>query len=141
MKLDSKHKIALYSLPIFCVLLVCALLLPVQSRAYAGYFNDLYQGVKELSELPDEVNELKISYQMTQDKLTEAETAIEQYRLQNEELIKQNQELAASVAALTESQQAREASAHKTRVLILTGVILLIGYFLLLRLVRLVLRR
>lgn len=141
MKHDFKPKLALCTLPVFCLLLACALLLPVQSRAYAGYFSDLYQGVKELSELPDEVSELKISYQMTQDKLAEAETAIEQYRLQNEELMKQNQELAASVAALTESQQAREASAHKTRVLILTGVILLVGYFLLLRLIRLVLRR
>lgn len=130
-----------------CALLVCSVLLaggpllPNQSRAHAGYFNDLYKGVKELSELPDEVNELKASYQMTQDKLAEAESTMEAYRQQNEALLEQNRELSASVAALTEAQQAREASARKTRILILTGVLLLAGYFILLRIIRVVLRR
>lgn len=130
-----------------CALLVCSVLLaggpllPNQPRAHAGYFSDLYKGVKELSELPDEVNELKASYQMTQDKLAEAESTMEAYRQQNEALLEQNRELSASVAALMEAQQAREASARKTRILILTGVLLLAGYFILLRIIRVVLRR
>ncbi|WP_410770876.1 hypothetical protein [Fontibacillus sp. BL9] len=124
-----------------CALLVCGLVLPGQPHAYAGYFSDLYQGVKELSELPSEVNELKANYQMTQDKLAEAESTMEAYRQQNEALLEQNRELSASVAALTEAQQAREANARKTRILILTGVLLLAGYFILLRVIRLVLRR
>ncbi|MNO01868.1 hypothetical protein D3C81_2221310 [compost metagenome] len=78
---------------------------------------------------------------MTQDKLAEAESTMEAYRQQNEALLEQNRELSASVAALTEAQQAREASARKTRILILTGVLLLAGYFILLRIIRVVLRR
>ncbi|RCX16172.1 hypothetical protein DFP94_11329 [Fontibacillus phaseoli] len=137
----SIYKKTVCALLVCGILLVCGLVLPGQPRAYAGYFSDLYQGVKELSELPSEVNELKANYQMTQDKLAEAESTMEAYRQQNEALLEQNRELSASVAALTEAQQAREANARKTRILILTGVLLLAGYFILLRVIRLVLRR
>ncbi|MCA1292602.1 hypothetical protein LBW89_06185 [Paenibacillus sp. alder61] len=116
-------------------------LLPMASTAHAGIFSDFYQGAKELSELPGEVNELKANYEMTLDKLSEAESTLESYREQNEALMEQNRELAASVTALTEAQQKREANARKTRILILTGIALLAGYFLLLRVIRLLLRR
>lgn len=140
MKSSKFYHTAAFSL-LICILLVSGLLLPEPSRAYAGYFSDLYQGVKELSELPDEVNELKANYQITLDKLAETESTLDAYRQQNEALLEQNRELTASVTALTEAQQAREASARKTRTLILTGILLLAGYFILLRVIRVLLRR
>ncbi|GGH38217.1 hypothetical protein [Paenibacillus segetis] len=110
-------------------------------RADAGYFKDLFNGVKQLTELPSEVNELKENYQITLDKLGEAQATLDQFQQQNLELIERNKELTATVNALTEAEQAREATSRKTRVLILTGVGLVAGYFILLRGLRLILRR
>lgn len=117
-------------------------------RANAGYFNDLFRGVQEISELPSEVDELKSNYEETLEKLDEAQASIveaegtlETYRKQNEELSQRNEELAATVAALTRAQEKREAEAHRTKVLLLTGVLLLLGYFILLRVIRLILRK
>ncbi|WP_334074726.1 hypothetical protein [Paenibacillus sp. A14] len=140
MRLRSVLKKTALALPIG-VSLIFGPFLPGESRAHAGFFSDFYKGAKEISELPGEVNELKANYEMTQDKLAEAESTLEAYRAQNEALMEQNRELAASVTALTEAQQKREASARKTRILILTGVALLAGYFILLRVIRLLLRR
>ncbi|MNP37824.1 hypothetical protein D3C76_1312930 [compost metagenome] len=55
--------------------------------------------------------------------------------------MERNRELAATVSSLSEAQQIRDAKAQKTRVLLLTGLGLLIGYFMMLRIIRLVLRR
>lgn len=111
------------------------------SRANAGYFDDFLKGVKVLSELPNDVNEIKENYQVTLDKLEEAQGTLEAYRQQNEELMASNKELAATVSALTEAQEIREANARKTRIMIITGAALLAGYFILLRVIRFVLRR
>lgn len=124
----------------FVVLICCGLLLGT-SQVKAGYFSDLFNGVKQISELPEEVNELKANYQITLDKLSEAQETLETYRQQNEELLERNKEMAASVAALTEAQQSREASMRKTRTLIIVGASLLAGYFIVLRGLRLILRR
>ncbi|MNJ45667.1 hypothetical protein D3C77_407740 [compost metagenome] len=111
------------------------------TRADAGYFDDFLKGVKALSELPNDVNEIKANYQVTLDKLEEAQGTLEAYRQQNEELMASNKELAATVSALTEAQQVREANARKMRIMIITGVALLAGYFILLRVIRFVLRK
>lgn len=121
--------------------LVGVLLFGGANRADAGYWNDLFDGVKELSQLPAEVHELKADYQLTLDKLEEAQGTLETFRQQNEELIERNQELAATVAALTEAQQIRDANARKTRILLFTALALFAGYFVVLRIVRVALRR
>lgn len=132
-----------------------SLYLPAAPQAHAGYFSDMYKGIKELTELPGEVNELKENYQMTQDKLEEAHATLketsatleetsatlEAYRQQNEALIAQNRELSESVTALTLAQQARENQVRKMRTMIITGVLLIAGYFVVLRLIRVLLRR
>ncbi|MNJ32823.1 hypothetical protein [Paenibacillus bouchesdurhonensis] len=110
-------------------------------RADAGYFDDFLKGVKVLSELPNDVNEIKENYQVTLDKLEEAQGTLEAYRQQNEELMASNKELAATVSALTEAQEIRDANARKTRIMIITGAALLAGYFILLRVIRFVLRK
>ncbi|MGG6313127.1 hypothetical protein [Paenibacillus macerans] len=110
-------------------------------RADAGYFDDLVNGVKELSQLPAEVNELKADYQVTLDKLEQAQGTLETYRLQNEQLMEHNRELTATVSALTEAQHMRDANARKTRILLYTALALVAGYFIVLRVIRLALRR
>lgn len=94
-----------------------------------------------LSELPNDINEIKENYQVTLDKLEEAQGTLEAYRQQNEELMASNRELAATVSALTEAQEVRDAKARKTRIMLITGAALLAGYFILLRVIRVVLRR
>ncbi|WP_055106560.1 hypothetical protein [Paenibacillus ihumii] len=111
------------------------------SRANAGYFDDFLKGVKVLSELPNDVNEIKENYQVTLDKLEEAQGTLEAYREENEKLMASNRELAATVSALTEAQEIRDAKARKTRIMLITGAALLAGYFILLRVIRVVLRR
>lgn len=111
------------------------------SRANAGYFDDFLKGVKVLSELPNDVNEIKENYQVTLDKLEEAQDTLEAYREENEKLMASNRELAATVSALTEAQEIRDAKARKTRIMLITGAALLAGYFILLRVIRVVLRR
>lgn len=136
-------------------LLMTALLLTLDAlcfgsanRANAGVWNDWVNGVKELSQLPAEVNELKADYAATADKLEEARGTLEEtqstldaFRRQNEELIERNRELTATVAALTEAQQTRDANARKMRVMLFTAAGLFAGYFIVLRVIRLVLRR
>lgn len=117
------------------------LYIPAAPHAQAGFFSDMYQGIKDISELPSEVNELKESYQQTQDKLEEANATLEAYRQQNEALLEQNRELTESVAALTAAQLNRENQSRKLRVMMVTGVLLIAGYFIVLRLIRVLLRR
>lgn len=128
---------------LFCTILFVSVsgLFAGTPHADAGYWNDLVNGVKELGELPADVKELKANYQVTLDKLDDAQGTLEAYRKQNEELIERNKELAATVSALNEAQQVREANARKTRVMLLTAGALLAGYFITLRVVRFVLRR
>ncbi|MNE42468.1 hypothetical protein D3C80_1365940 [compost metagenome] len=123
------------------VLLCGGLLFGGAKPAQAGYWNDLVNGVKELSQLPSEVNELKENYDATVDKLEETQGELENFRRQNEELMERNRELAATVSSLSEAQQIRDTNAQKTRVILLTGLGLFIGYFIMLRIIRLMLRR
>lgn len=109
--------------------------------AEAGYWNDFWSGVNELSQLPSEVSELKADYQNTLDKLDATQETLESFRRQNEELMARNRELAATVSVLTEAQQIRDANARKIRVMAFAGLVLFAGYFVVLRLVRLALRR
>jgi hypothetical protein len=110
-------------------------------RANAGYFSDLFNGVKQLSELPGEVDELKANYQVTLDKLDEAQSTLDRYFTQNQELAERNKELAAMVVSLRQEQEAREASIRKTKTWLITGASLLVGYFILLRGLRFILRK
>lgn len=111
------------------------------SSAHAGYFDDLFNGVQEISELPAEVNQLKQEYKNTMNKLEEAQGAMESYRKQNEALIEQNKKLTDTVQALSDAEAAREASSKRIRLLLIVGAALLLGYFILLRVLRVVLRR
>ncbi|MNH86085.1 hypothetical protein D3C87_462340 [compost metagenome] len=127
---------------IFALLpMLCAGALYITPSANAGYFNDLFNGVQEISELPSEVNELKEEYKSTVSKLEAAQGTMESYRQQNEALIQQNKKLTETVQSLMDQEAARQASSKRIRVLLITGAALLAGYFILLRVLRVVLRR
>ncbi|RUT31566.1 hypothetical protein EJP77_09195 [Paenibacillus zeisoli] len=121
--------------------MLCAGALYLTPSAHAGYFNDLFDGVQEMSELPGEVNKLKEEYKSTVSKLEEAQGTMESYRQQNEALIQQNKKLTETVQSLMDAEADRQASSKRIRVLLITGAALLAGYFILLRVLRVVLRR
>jgi septal ring factor EnvC (AmiA/AmiB activator) len=125
--------------------------------AQANYFSDLYNGFQKFSELPSEVNQLQESYQETveelqqtkdqlgqtvdelgdtQDQLGETLQEMETYRTQNAALQEQNRQLTQVVDELRDDRMARENYFDKIKTTLFTGIGLLLGYFILIRLVR-----
>jgi septal ring factor EnvC (AmiA/AmiB activator) len=148
-------------------LLCSALLLLGTSLAYgapaakANYFNDLYNGLQSFSELPGEVNKLQESYQETAEELqktkTELGTAVDElgqtkdqldqslqqmatYQAQNAALQEQNRQLSQVVDELKNDRTARENYYNRIKVTVITGLALVLGYFLLIRLLRFTMR-
>ncbi|WP_234414320.1 hypothetical protein [Paenibacillus sp. CAA11] len=110
-------------------------------QAKAGYFNDVYNGIKTFSEIPSDMNQLKQEYQDAAKQLSEAQSTLEAYQNQNEELVKQNQELTETVKTLNAAQEAREASSRRLRIILYTVIGLFVGYFIFMRVLRVLLRR
>lgn len=111
------------------VSMFCFLLLSGQPAAHAGWWGT----IKDISELPAEVNELKENYRQTVDQLEQAHQNMEIYRQENQKLLEQNQELTRMVAELKQLEEERQASYRKMKALVLTLAGLLIGYFVMLR--------
>jgi peptidoglycan hydrolase CwlO-like protein len=122
--------------------------------AQANYFSDLYNGMQKFSELPGEVNKLQESYRQTVEDLEQAKNELdaakdqlgataaemETYRTQNAALQEQNRQLTQMVDELRNDRQARENSFNRIKVTVITGLALILGYFLLIRLIRLGMR-
>ncbi|WP_237690713.1 hypothetical protein [Paenibacillus caui] len=116
--------------------------------AKAGYFNDMYNGIKDFSELPSDINKLKEDYNSAALQLEQAQSSLEDYRQQseslkqqNEQLAQQNRQLAETVNMLKDANEAREATSHKLRIMLYTALGLFAGYFVFLRVVRFKLRK
>lgn len=122
--------------------------------AEANYFSDLYKGLQNFSELPGEVNQLQENYQetveeleQTKDQLSETvdtlgqtQEQMETYRSQNEALQEQNRQLSAVVDELKNDRTARENYYNRIKVTVITGFALILGYFLIIRLIRFTMR-
>ncbi|QSF45827.1 hypothetical protein [Paenibacillus tianjinensis] len=122
--------------------------------AEANYFSDLYKGLQNFSELPGEVNQLQENYQetveelqQTKDELSETVDALgqtqeqmEAYRSQNEALQEQNRQLSLVVDELKNDRTARENYYNRIKVTVITGFALILGYFLIIRLLRFTMR-
>lgn len=136
-------------------LLLGLLLLPVERQAYAWEpIDNFFNGLEMFGNLPSEVNQLQESYKNTVNELNEAKADIQNYRDemesykdqitqlndQNARLDQQNQQLQATVAALNTVQQERERSARTMKIIIFVLIGLFVGYFLLIRVLRLGLR-
>lgn len=109
--------------------------------AYASYWDDVYQGFEQFSRLPSDVYQLKESYRQTQDELQKARSSIEAYQEQNAGLLEQNRRLTDTVTELKKLQTQRDQTSHRNKVLVITAVILLAGYFVGTRLLRYGMRR
>lgn len=109
--------------------------------AYASYWDDVYQGFEQFSRLPGDVYQLKESYRQTQDELQKARSSIEAYQEQNAGLLEQNRRLTDTVTELKNLQTQRDQTSHRNKVLVITAVILLAGYFVGIRLLRYRMRR
>jgi septal ring factor EnvC (AmiA/AmiB activator) len=129
--------------------------------AEANYFSDLYNGLQNFSELPGEVNQLQENYQKTveelqqtkdqlgqtvdalgetQDQLGQTLEQMETYRTQNEALQEQNRQLSLVVDELKNDRTARENYYNRIKVTVITGLALILGYFLIIRLLRFTMR-
>jgi FtsZ-binding cell division protein ZapB len=115
------------------------------SHAQAGLWGDIKNGYHTITELPDEVNELKENYQATMIKLEETQMMAETLRKQNEQLIAENSLQSKQLSeAMNSIQQADKQKANRTRkigITLYTGGTLILGYFCSIRILRLILRR
>ncbi|WP_440117093.1 hypothetical protein [Paenibacillus sp. QZ-Y1] len=130
-----------------CVLFTVSLTTTV-SAANANIFSDFYSGWERVSELPGEVNALQESYQQTLERLNQtsaqlgqAQANVEAFKTQNEQLLAQNQKLTEMVSKLQDDQDAKTATAKRIQTMIITVVSLILGYFVLIRLMRWGMRR
>ncbi|MFD1772694.1 hypothetical protein [Paenibacillus rhizophilus] len=124
------------------------------SAAQANVFGDLYRGLEQFSELPDQVDELQESYHQTVneleqtkdqlgqtiDQLDQTQNQLQTYRSENAALQEQNRQLTALVDELRDERAARESYVHRLKVTVLTGLGLIAGYFILTRAIRLGMR-
>ncbi|KWX73031.1 hypothetical protein AMQ84_24350 [Paenibacillus riograndensis] len=115
--------------------------------AKANYFSDLYNGLQNFSELPGEVNQLQESYRQTTEELQQTKEQLGQtlqqmadYQAQNAALQEQNRQLSQVVDELKNDRTARENYYNRIKITVITGLALILGYFVLIRLLRLGMR-
>ncbi|WP_339259339.1 hypothetical protein [Paenibacillus sp. FSL R5-0713] len=118
------------------------------NAASANIFTDIYSGWERVSELPGEVNALQESYKQTMEQLNQtsaqlgqAQANVEAFKTQNEQLLAQNQKLTEMVSKLQDDQNARAAASKRIQTMIITVVSLILGYFVLIRVMRWGMRR
>ncbi|NQX47431.1 hypothetical protein HQN87_19030 [Paenibacillus tritici] len=123
-------------------------------QAKANYLNDIYNGLQSFSELPGEVTKLQESYQKTaeelqqtkedlgeaKDQLTDSLQQMQTYQAQNAALQEQNRQLSQVVDELKNDRTARENYFNRIKVTVIAGLALVLGYFLLIRLLRFTMR-
>lgn len=138
------------------LLLMLSVVIPTQT-AKANYFNDLYNGLQQFSELPGEVNKLQEGYQKTAEELEQTKNqlgqtiselgetkdqlgqtleSMESYRNQNAALMEQNRQLTMVVDQLRDERETRENYLDRIKITLYTGIALIIGYFVLVRFIR-----
>ncbi|MEK3782025.1 hypothetical protein [Paenibacillus sp. FSL R5-0810] len=124
------------------ILLATGIALPLGGRtASAGYISNLYDNIQQFRELPQEVTELKDSYNQTLQELDRARMNTEKLQQQNAELAEQNRQLTQMVNQLQEAEAARKRGAERLKNLAITAAALAAGYFLLIRALRFGMRR
>lgn len=124
------------------IILATGIALPLGGRtASAGYISNLYDNIQQFRELPQEVTELKDSYNQTLQELDRARMNTEKLQQQNAELAEQNRQLTQMVNQLQEAEAARKRGAERLKNLAITAAALAAGYFLLIRVLRFGMRR
>ncbi|MCM3127754.1 hypothetical protein ACFQ3J_14035 [Paenibacillus provencensis] len=118
------------------------------TRTHAGFWENLYNGYEQYSKLPEEVNQLQQSYEQTMNELNSAKQNMEAFQERNEDLIKQNEELMKQndnlnqlVSQMQQAEADRKATQQKVINTAIAAVLLIIGYFILIRVIRFRMRR
>lgn len=130
-------------------------------EAKANYLNDIYNGIQSFSELPGEVSKLQESYRktaeelqqtkedlgeavdelgQTKEQLTGSLQQMQTYQSQNAALQEQNRQLSQVVDELKNDRTARENYFNRIKVTVIAGIALILGYFLLIRVLRFTMR-
>ncbi|MEK5058229.1 hypothetical protein BK126_08065 [Paenibacillus sp. FSL H7-0326] len=140
---NSGIKLSLLTMVLYSITLFIS-----DARTHAGFWENLYNGYEQYSKLPEEVNQLQQSYEQTMNELNSAKQNMEAFQERNEDLIQQNEELMKQNANLnqlvSQMQQAeadRKAAQQKVINTAIVGVLLIIGYFVLIRVIRFRMRR
>ncbi|MDP4099004.1 hypothetical protein OIN60_19960 [Paenibacillus sp. P96] len=138
MKISVKCRLAPF---VLAAALLASVQLSFPDSVQATNWNDILEGWERYSNLPEEVNQLHESYQQTQEQLQQAQENLKSYQEQNAQLLEQNRKLTETVTELTRQQQRRAAALHRNKIIFWTSLGLLIGYFVLIRLMRYLMKR
>ncbi|OAB48188.1 hypothetical protein PBAT_00670 [Paenibacillus antarcticus] len=111
------------------------------TKAHANYFTDFYNGLEQFSELPSEIKELKNSYEQSRSELNEAKERVQTYAEQNIQLMEQNRQLTETVQLLKQAETSRQNRANQIKSVVIWAIALAVGYFILTRTIRFVMRR
>lgn len=124
------------------------LLMISDERAQAGFWDNVYNGYEQFTNLPEEVNKLQQSYEQTITELNNAKENIESFQAHNEELIAQNQylmeqneTLTSMVNQLQKAEEQRMKTQKRITTTVITAIGLIVLYFLLVRIIRYRMRR
>ncbi|PAD71183.1 MULTISPECIES: hypothetical protein [Paenibacillus] len=129
------------TLRLFSTLLVAGIAFSAGERTVSASLGGFYNGIKQFSELPQEVNELKEGYNHTLQELEQARNDVKQFQEQNAELAEQNRKLTEMVLELQQAEMARKQNAERIKTVVLTAIGLALGYFVLIRALRFGMRR
>ncbi|WP_211747037.1 hypothetical protein [Paenibacillus sp. Marseille-Q4541] len=141
--MKKKWQLSLMTVVMYSLLLVIS-----DHRAEAGFWENVYNGYEQFTNLPEEVNKLQQSYEQTMTELNNAKTNIESFQARNEELISQNQylmeqneNLTTMVGQLQKAEEQRMMTQKRITVMVITAISLIVLYFLLIRVIRYRMRR
>ncbi|WIV20072.1 hypothetical protein QPK24_04975 [Paenibacillus polygoni] len=134
----KKRQLLLMTLVMYSLLLMVS-----DERAQAGFWENVYNGVEQFSNLPEEVNKLQQSYEQTMTELSSAKENIESFQAHNEELIAQNQylmeqneSLTSMVSQLQKAEEQRMKTQKRVTTTVITAIGLILFYFVLVRIIR-----
>lgn len=122
------------------ILIICICFFQ-STKAHANYFTDFYNGLEQFSELPSDIKKLKSSYEQSRSELNEAKESVQAYAEQNIQLMEQNRQLTETVQLLKEAETSRQNRAHQIKSVVIWAIALAVGYFVLTRTIRFVMRR
>lgn len=124
------------------------LLMISEHRAQAGFWENVYNGYEQFTNLPEEVNKLQQNYEQTITELNSAKENIESFQAHNEELIaqnkylmEQNESLTSMVNQLQKAEEQRMKTQKRITTTVITAIGLIVLYFLIVRIIRYRMRR
>lgn len=131
-----------------CLFLLLTLPWPVAEAGFLDRVKDIYDMPEQIGQLQDQYNETKQELERNREQLEttlkRSEEAAQQYKATEQRLMEENRELRSRNEQLEQLirrlEEAEQANAQRTRQIIrtaLTGVLLIVLYFVLMRVIRL----